>query len=445
MTREEFERDFRSRSLAYLGEFVADPRAVVVVVGEEAHNEPGHALFAALANLLARAHRHLIFVGDLDRPLLCRDPLGASTLHEATIERAIAINPFIEVGHAEQIPTAEVLISIGIGCAAELRVGVDRWCALFGADAAVNPDRTSLLGASLVAPLAAAAAFHRQLGSPGLPHGSYSLWESGKQSTLQGPSFPEPIDVGRVLQAGAGAVGVALDYWISVIGVEGSWTIADGDTVDVTNLNRQMLFTAADAGFPDGAPRNKAEAAASRTGASAHAEPRWVDEIPTVGETLYDLILPLANEYGARVFLQSRVEPVLLHATTTPNWSATVHRHIAGRDDCIVCRLPADEDPAFTCSTAEITTGEKAADASLPFLSAAAGALLLGEIVRLQLGQLADRASNYAVLDLAEPKPLARSYLWPRCRDSCRVQVPAAARVALNHITRWSHRDGAAS
>ena len=443
MTREEFERDFHSRTLSYLGEFAADPRAVVVAVGESAHSEPGHALLAALANLLARAHRRLIFVGDLYQPLLCRDPLGASTLHEVTVERALSINPFIAVDRANQIPSENVLISIGIDYAAELRIGANGWCALFGASATVDPGRTSLLGAALAAPLAAAVAFHRQLGTSGLPDGSYSLWESGKQSTAQGPPFPGSIDIGRVLQAGAGAVGGALDYWISVIGAEGSWTIADGDTVDVTNLNRQMLFTAADAGFPDGAARNKAEAAASAIGA-AHAEPCWVDEVPPIGETLYDLILPLANEYGARVFLQSRAEPLLLHATTTPNWSATVHRHIAGRDDCIVCRLPADDDPAFVCSTAEIKTGDKAADASLPFLSAAAGALLLAEIVRLQLGQLADRASNYAVLDLAEPAPLARSYLWPTCRDGCKVPVPAAARVALNHTTRWGHLDGAA-
>jgi len=134
---------------------------------------------------------------------------------------------------------------------------------------------------------------------------------------------------------------------------------------------------------------------------------------------------------------------VLLHATTTPNWTATVHRHIAGHDGCIVCRLPAEEEPSFACSTGEVGTTKKA-DASLPFLSAAAGALLLAEIVRLQLAQLASRESNYAVLDLQGPTPLVSSYQWPRCRDGCMVVVPAEARVALAHTTRWAHLDGAA-
>lgn len=443
MTREEFERDFNSRTLAYIPDFAADTRAVVVAIGAQAHNEPGHALLSALVNQLARAHRRLVFIGDLDRPLLSHDPLGATSLREATIGQALAINPFIEVAHADRIATDDVLISIGIGCNAELRVGAEGWCATFGDNVVVNPSRTSLLGAALASSLAAATAFHRQLGKSDLPHGCYSLWEFGQASITQGPSFEGRIDVGRVLQAGGGAVGCALDYWLANIGFDGEWTIADGDNVDVTNLNRQMLYIAAHAGFPSGVPVNKATAVATALGPGAHAHPGWVDAVGGVAETVYDLIVPLANERGARVFLQSRAEPVLLHATTTPNWSATVHRHIAGRDGCIVCRLPNGEQPAFTCASAEVGTRKKA-DASLPFLSAAAGALLLGDIARLQLGQLANRDRNYAILDMRSPTPHTSSYDWPGCSDDCQIVVPATARVALAKHTRWAHLDAAA-
>lgn len=246
-----------------------------------------------------------------------------------------------------------------------------------------------------------------------------------------------------MLQAGAGAVGCALDYWLAVIGLAGEWTFADGDDVDVTNLNRQLLFTATHAGFPTGSPINKATAVADALGPAAVAHPGWVDTVAGVAERVYDLILPLANERGARVFLQSRAEPVLLHATTTPSWSATVHRHLAGRDGCIVCRLPAEEEPAFSCATAEVGARKKA-DASLPFLSAAAGALLLGDLARLQLGQLAERDRNYAILDLRSPLPRASSYDWPGCSTDCQIVVPAPARVALAKHTRWAHLDAAA-
>jgi hypothetical protein len=91
VTRGEFEREFHSRTLAYLPEFRTDPRAVVVLLGDCAHTPSGHALAAALANRLARAHWRLIFVGDLDRGLPCPDPLGAAAV--APTARGLAAVP----------------------------------------------------------------------------------------------------------------------------------------------------------------------------------------------------------------------------------------------------------------------------------------------------------------------------------------------------------------
>ena len=41
------------------------------------------------------------------------------------------------------------------------------------------------------------------------------------------------IDVGRVLQVGAGGVGSALDFWLTLAGIVGAWTVVDGDEVEV--------------------------------------------------------------------------------------------------------------------------------------------------------------------------------------------------------------------
>lgn len=442
MTQADFERDFYSRTLAYLPEFIADPRAVVVVLGESAHTPTGHALVAALANQLARAHKRLLFVGDLNRELLCRNPFGAATLHEATVGLAVAINPFIDATAAANTPAeADVLLSIGIGCTADLRVGASGWCALFGDEATIDDVPTSLLGAAYASVLAAGVAFHRQVGRLELPNGSYSLWEYGASSTAQGPTCIGPIEVGRVLQAGAGAVACALDYWLAMVGLDGGWTIIDGDHVDVTNLGRQMLFVAGDAGFPDGAPAEKASVVAAALGPAAQPVTKWLHEAPEIRDSRYDLILPLANEHGARGMLQARPEPLLLHATTTPNWTATVHRHIASRDGCITCRLPVEPEPTFSCSTGKVGKTQRA-DASLPFLSAAAGVLLLAEIVRLQLGRLAERQHNYGVLDLAEPNARVCAYDWP-CSDGCRNVPPSSVRRALAGTTRWAALDPA--
>jgi molybdopterin/thiamine biosynthesis adenylyltransferase len=81
-----------------------------------------------------------------------------------------------------------------------------------------------------------------------------------------GPRAPElalPTDLGRVLQVGAGAVGCALDYWLAFLGVAGHWTVVDGDVVEVSNLNRQLLFVAVDTAFPAGFARKKSDVCTS--------------------------------------------------------------------------------------------------------------------------------------------------------------------------------------
>jgi hypothetical protein len=97
MTREQFEREFDSRTLAYAPGFVHASQPLVVVVGPAAHTAAGHALLVSLANQVARAHRRIVFVGELERSLLCADIFGAGTLAAATVGLARAINPFVEV------------------------------------------------------------------------------------------------------------------------------------------------------------------------------------------------------------------------------------------------------------------------------------------------------------------------------------------------------------
>jgi hypothetical protein len=440
MTPQEFAKQFNSRTIAFLPSYADDGRPVVVAIGNTAHNPAGHLLASALTNQLARAHRRLLFIGDLDRSLLCPSPFGHSTLREATVGLAREINPLIDTAELTAIPS-DALISIGLSASAELEVGATGWCALFGSGASISDSHETLLGAGLASALVAATAFHRLRGIGGAPHGSYSLWKGGSAGDEQGPSF-DCVDVGDVLQVGAGAVGAALDYWLASFGFGGNWLIMDGDEVDASNLNRQLLFRARDAGFPEGEPANKAEAAALRTGGGASALPYFYgDERAGDALRMFDLILPLANEGGVRASLQARPQPVLLHATTSTWWSAQLHRHVAGLDDCIVCRLPKEEDPAFTCTTGDVSSeGEKHMDASLPFLAAAAGLLLLMGLVRLQMEQLVVSKTNQLVISLEVPDPRASESEW-QCREDCHVRLPAARRIARAKDTRWVHLD----
>lgn len=70
-----------------------------------------------------------------------------------------------------------------------------------------------------------------------------------------------------MLLVGAGAVGSALCYWLAELGVTGQWSVADSDPAELHNTNRSLGLLAADAGWPDTAPANKAVAAASLLGA----------------------------------------------------------------------------------------------------------------------------------------------------------------------------------
>lgn len=446
MTREEFESEFNSRTLAYHPEYKADDRPVVVVYGEAANSPAGHLLMTSLANQLARAHRRLVFVGDLDCALKCADPFGLETLEGATVGLARAINPFIDAtvgGH--WLSDDDALITIGVGGDAALTLGCSGWLAHVGRTATVEPGPTSMLGAALASVIGAATAFHMAIGHNTLPRGSYSAWELGARDGAQGPELGLPVDVGRVLQVGAGAVGCALDYWLAFFDVAGSWTLIDGDVVEVNNLNRQLLFLAIDAGFPASLARNKSDVCAERLRNRSRSVPHWYDapESQDARAGVFDLVLPLANERGIRPLLQARGQTVLLHSTTTPNWAALAHRHVAGHDDCIVCRLPAEEEPGFTCSTVAVG-GEVRADASLPFLSAAAGLLLLMGIIRLEHGKLLERPSNFGYLDLRGPEPRVRELRW-RCRDACSMWLPAPTRLKLANGHRFAGLDAASS
>jgi hypothetical protein len=436
-----FEAEFNSRTLAYLPGFADDGRPVVVEVGPDAHCPAGHALLACLTNQLARAHRRIRFIADPSVPLTAPSVFGYQTFGDATVGLARAINPYIEAEIDPAIgDVSEAAIILGVGAAphAELRLGADGFLAELGPEAQLADREASVWGAVLAACLGAAAAFHRARGLTGLPAGRFSLWEMGAHGGRDGPALPGPVDVGRVLQAGAGAVACGLGLTLSVTGAAGDWTVIDGDLVDISNLNRQALFVATDAGWPAGGSATKASIVAERLQAATAARlafsPHWYGEDRTLVEADYDVVLALANERAVRGFLQGRQPTVLLHATTSPRWQAQVHRHIAGHDDCISCRLPA-EPGVMRCTVGSVTAQGQQMDASLPFLSVAAGAMLAASLARLQHGAALD-ATNQAVLDLAEPQPLAEQ-VNRACFEPCRMRVSPQAARKVDADSRW--------
>jgi molybdopterin/thiamine biosynthesis adenylyltransferase len=258
-----------------------------------------------------------------------------------------------------------------------------------------------------------------------------------------GPETLQQLDVGRVLMVGAGAVAASLVYWLVPIGIAGDWTILDRDQVALHNTNRGLVFTPADAGWPDGSPQSKAELLARFISGST-SDISWYHESSLV-EQNYDVVLGLANDHDVRHLIASRNYTVTLHATTGANWLSQLHRHITGLDDCIWCRLGEIKTPAFKCATVEVKVSrESKTDAALPFLSAASGLMLATALQRLQLGELANQDRNDWRWDFDSPYKIASSS-FRRCREECSRIQPAYIRRKMNANSRWWALDGDSS
>lgn len=408
---------------------------------------PGQLALLALANQLARVHRRITFaVPDRGVPLVVRTPFGGTTLGDALLATA-AIDPCGTFGPGTR-PEGHV-VSIGLG--AHVGEGFDWY---LGADRAIaylhrtpvgfTPSVGTLRGAALASCLGAAAVFRTQLGLTVMPR-TLSAWNyaEGAQA-VPGPDSLELLDVGRVLMVGAGAVGAGLAYWLHAFGVAGDWTVIDKDAVELHNTNRGLVFTAAHADWPHLRPEEAAKKApvVAAVIPGARAFVGWYDECPAAREK-YDVILGLANDRNVRHLIASRNATVTLHATTGANWLSQVHRHIAGRDDCIWCRAGEVQTPLLGCSTGKVERPDgTSSDAALPFLSAASGLMLATALQRLQPGELAVGARNDWRWDFDSPFRMASSGAR-RCRDDCRRVHPAHLRQRINEGTRWAALDGA--
>jgi hypothetical protein len=223
-----------------------------------------------------------------------------------------------------------------------------------------------------------------------------------------------------------------------LFGQAGNWVIADKDHIAVHNLNRSLLFTAAEAGWPTGAPKYKCDvvAGALRSAVPARA---WYDEYVANSASEFDVVLCLANERGIRHEISCRNFSVVLHATTGTNWTSQLHRHIPGVDDCAFCRAGDITPVRFGCSAAEVVTpeGEKS-DAALPFLSAAGGLMLATLLQRLQAGSIAGLDCNDWRWDFNSLYRMA-SRAKRSCSETCSRVSSKSIRDRLHLTGRWKH------
>lgn len=359
----------------------------LMVMSAAAQTRSGQVAALALVEMLTRVHRNVRIVTP-EGPLLCQSGTG-DAFHDALHATAAGIDPHQDTHRAPV--TGELVVQVGHGPCLQVPAVLAAWNGGRGevhldgvapaSPPALSPesdDTLNVLGAATAAVLAAAATFR-------LVHGdsprsaALNLLERTADGDAGNASVTGPVDVGDVLMIGAGAVAHGTAYWVREFGHAGRWRVADADPAEIHNTGRCLGMTASDAGWPGGRPTAtawpKVDTAAAMIG--AEPDPRWFDQTDYCNDDRPDLILPLANERGVRAEVGQLGESLLLHATTSQNWTAELHRHVAGQDDCPGCRIREEDGPVLACSQGGARPQQPGSrDAALPFLSAGAGLLL---------------------------------------------------------------------
>jgi hypothetical protein len=370
--------------------------------------------------------------------------VNAASLREACSRLASAVDPARIVEVTDVVP--EGMDCMGIGDDAPrgtVFVGADRWTAFVGVEPVViTTDNSSVLGACMAVVLAHGCLYRRALGLPSAVPWSMSLWTLGETTERTGPSELDVVDVGTVWLVGAGAVGSCLAWWLSLIGVVGVWHVIDDDHIKQLNLDRSLTSFDADANEDPAAFTYKSEAVAQLLpGAVAHRM-RW-DAFRGLDLPLPDVIIPVANEDSVRAKISQLGHPAVIHATTGREWTAELHRHLPDKDGCLSCRLPPGT-PIFACAEGEVPSQAPGIrnDASLPFLSAAAGLLLLTGLLQLQSGEWERHDRNHWRAHFDEPS--LRFSRWS-CSQDCATWSLPAVRARNFERTRWFALDRTAT
>lgn len=293
----------------------------------------------------------------------------------------------------------------------------------------VNRAEALTPAAGLAASIGVADLFKRAVGhgrENWMPDFAWSLWSHIYTNDLPVKAethlATNSINLGRTLLAGAGAIGSALVYLLDMMSLSGHLTLLDRDSVELSNLNRSPLFKVSDVLFDE----HKTEIAArflNRHTLDLHIiKGTWHESAPRIAAEPYDVWISFTNEDGAWAEVPFQLPPVVIHGTTTSGWGFSAGRHIPRRDDCTLCRLPRPE-AVFRgpCAEGEIESEiepEPPARASLPFLSAAAAALVLAELLKLNSPEVVHLPNDVSA-DLKTGLPAVVNLIRP-ANHNCR-------------------------
>jgi|GEM_PF-3036732 len=268
------------------------------------------------------------------------------------------------------------------------------WTATVGEVEARQPDHQdeNPFGAAMSAILAAGEAFRLANDAALVVHAdTINLWNWNSEPAA-GPAWRAGLDLGEIWVVGVGSVGSSALHFLCLSQMIFIPSLFDGDEFKLENISRSPVFSSAD---KEGDPKVEivSRFLAERGITVRRSRPTWLHlsgdwEDRPVG--LPDLLISTANEHHVRWHIEVAFPPVQLHASTGMNWQAAVFRHIPVIDPCSLCVFPDSGAAAQpVCATGQVIdpVSEVAVDASLPFLSYAAGLMIAVEAYKLAAGE----------------------------------------------------------
>jgi molybdopterin/thiamine biosynthesis adenylyltransferase len=318
-----------------------------------------------------RVHPALPWAGQSLQAVLLRQMRSADPFGSFAIRASVPADFRLHVG-----PAGEGVKVHGVG-----------WNAWVGTEASpLEPsDDLNGFGAALAVIAAASQIFLHAFSVPEMAFAANAFDWRGEH--IDGaPAYRHRSNVGNIWTLGAGSVGTAALYFLSLATSRFRATVIDMDLVKIHNLDRSPIFNACDLGLP------KVECVKAYLSTLGIGDVR-VDDKPLNESALWngrnagevDLIIAAANERKARYYIEAGFPPLQLYATTGQNWQTTLIRHEPDAQRCSLCLFPNDQKAADTaCATApqSTSTGEQI-DAALPFLSFAAGLMTAAETMKL--------------------------------------------------------------
>ncbi len=387
-------RQRNDRSLRYAERVLPSHRPILVKLDARyAARYDGQVAALVAANLLARMTPALAFdIPDIEiqSPL----PWAGANLRDHLIARAFAADPFgsFELRGSRD---GDYVLSLGRGHSAATVHG-SGWNAYVGPGGSPLPDSNQLnpIGPALAAIVAVARLFALELAPIDGPYLFNAFnWQSRIVLDSEIPPLEPAPNLGTIWSVGLGSVGTAVLYFLTLITNRFSAALFDMDFVKIQNLDRSPIFVASDSEEERRLSKVEATEIYLRSvGVQCVAKERkaldqsdvWSNRQP--GSP--DLLISAANERNVRYVIEQCAPPLQIYGTTGANWEASVIRHVPLVDPCSCCLFPPDVPQAATnCATETVVqadTGESV-DASLPFLSFAAGLMAAAEVLKAGL------------------------------------------------------------